>query len=126
MVGLSDRKDYPAMQERTASWIYGGQVTNLDGPSAFLGYDPVQMAFLFNAGTADKFQFRLTPYPRSPVLAHPFLQISNWGSTRPSLTIDGTPLEADRDFRWDTPNGVLLIWINRRIDKPVDLVIAPA
>jgi len=101
---------------------------------AYVGgtYDLAEKAYLVektDSRSSAQFTFVLHASKESPIL-NPAIIIKNWGSRLSTLSIDGTKIKQDKDFRQGIRKGPfgedLIIWI--RLDKqtPVKITLTDA
>ena len=78
---------------------------------------------LRRTGTGHLCQFTLSPTQKAPVLIHPVLRIDNWADASAQVSLDGHRLTNGSDYRAAIPDGALLLFLNRVIERPAELVV---
>ncbi|MCL2659009.1 MAG: LamG domain-containing protein [Acidobacteriaceae bacterium] len=99
------------------------------------GYDPAQRAYLISGakpageGAAAPLRLVFHASETSP-LFHMAILIRNWGGNDASLVLDGRPVPWGKEFRKSLVPGLdstdLLLWIETRSSKPVQVEIRSA
>ena len=108
------------------SWATAPQLKLIDSPRYMnKGYDLSERAYRISFTGPEKLhkaKFRLEASADSP-LYNPAIILENWGDKKASVTVDGVLLKEGKDYRQGLierlDNTHLVIWLNRKTNKPV-------
>ena len=122
LVGLNGKRDYTTLRQRTATWMYGGKVSETGPGFQFVAYRPVNRELVIKrTGAKVPCKFTLSPSLQAPVLIHPIFRVENWTGAFVKINLNGKLLTSGKDYRAAIVHGALLVYLNRVIDKPVKI-----
>jgi hypothetical protein len=127
LIGMCEGKTAGQLADLGRSWLSPPSL-KLSPGFANEGYALEERCFVLrrDSPSANLLECTIQSSQKSPLI-NPAFRVKNWDPQAIEIVVDGERLEADSDFRFDrrdaAENPELVLWLERKVYKPVSLIV---
>jgi len=129
LIGLNQPGESETVLNRIRDWLHPGQIILLDSTCIYEGFahDMMEYRLKMTPGESScKFDLLIPDSDdgKDRVLKNPVFLIEDWGNRPAHISIDGSTLTMDKQFKTSKSDSAMLIWINQTFESPVSISVS--